>query len=227
VLLFRVPRIQARRVLLCDGTDVLARYLAMALSRRDHDVRLLASPELEAARGDTVVHFAGSPRLWPSDVARFRDSHLARTRGVIAAAQAARARHFVYVSVARPAPIATAFAEICAEAEELVRGSRLNVTILRPWYVVGPGQRWPMLLAPLYWLADFVPAWRDDARRLGLVTLREMIRMLVKAIEQPVVGERVLGVEQIRRGQFEPGGRVPWLRRRRNATLRVLSDRAG
>ena len=155
-------------MLLCDGAGVLGQCLAIALSRRDHDVRLLVPPQLEAGRGDTVVHFAGAPRAWPRDVARFRETHLATTRGAVAAAQAAHVRHFVYVSVAHPAPIAGAFRETCAAAEDLVRGSRLNVTILRPWYVVGPGQRWPIVLAPLYWLVVMGEApTPEDAQKTG------------------------------------------------------------
>ena len=48
--------------------------------------------------------------------------------------------------------------------------SGLNATILRPWYVLGPGRRWPLVLTPLYWLMEAIPSTRDGARRLGLVS---------------------------------------------------------
>jgi nucleoside-diphosphate-sugar epimerase len=42
-----------------------------------------------------------------------------------------------------------------------------------------------LLLAPLYALARRVPAWRDGARRLGLVTLEQMVASIVRAVENP------------------------------------------
>jgi uncharacterized protein YbjT (DUF2867 family) len=76
--------------------------------------------------------------------------------------------------------------------------SGLNSTILRPWYVLGPGHLWPYTLLPLYWLLEHVPATREGARRLGLVKLSEMVRALVAAVESPQAGVRVLEVPQIR-----------------------------
>jgi len=63
--------------------------------------------------------------------------------------------------------------------------ARLTATVLRPWYVIGPGHRWPLLLKPFYAIAELVPAWRGGARRLGLVTLDQMVRAIVRAVEQP------------------------------------------
>ena len=70
---------------------------------------------------------------------------------------------------------------------------------LRPWYVLGPEHRWPYALLPVYWLLERIPGTRDGARRLGLVSLAQMIRALVYAIEKPVHGIRVLGVPEMRK----------------------------
>jgi len=72
-----------------------------------------------------------------------------------------------------------------AEGEEAIRRSALTATILRPWYVIGPGHWWPVALIPFYALAALVPGWREGARRLGLVTLGQMIAALVHAVEKP------------------------------------------
>jgi len=61
----------------------------------------------------------------------------------------------------------------------------VRATILRPWYVVGPGHRWPIILTPLYALAACVPLWRPAAGRLGLVSLEQMTQALVRAVEKP------------------------------------------
>jgi uncharacterized protein YbjT (DUF2867 family) len=85
-----------------------------------------------------------------------------------------------------------------AAAEAHLRASGLNATVLRPWYVLGPGHRWPVVLVPLYWLAEQLPGTRDSARRLGLVTIDQMVAALVHAVEHPVEGITVVEVPEIR-----------------------------
>ena len=77
----------------------------------------------------------------------------------------------------------------------------MNVTIVRPWYVLGPGHRWPYVLLPMYWLCERIPATRDSALRLGLVRLTQMTQTLVSAVENPSIGARFVEVPQIRQGK--------------------------
>ena len=85
-----------------------------------------------------------------------------------------------------------------AEAEKMVRESGMNATILRPWYVLGPGRQWPLLLKPMYWLMERLPSTRESAQRLGVVTLEQMVAALVRSIENPACGVRIFGVPEIR-----------------------------
>ena len=80
----------------------------------------------------------------------------------------------------------------------LIQDRQLNATVLRPWYVLGPGHRWPYALLPFYKLAEWLPFTRDGAHRLGLVTLRQMVLALVEAVEKPAPGVRIVGVPEIR-----------------------------
>ena len=64
--------------------------------------------------------------------------------------------------------------------------------------MVSAGHRWPVVLTPLYKLAAHVPAWREPAQRLGLVTLEQMTAALVHAVEHPATGVRVVEVPTIR-----------------------------
>jgi uncharacterized protein YbjT (DUF2867 family) len=50
---------------------------------------------------------------------------------------------------------------IRAEGEAMIRASGIPATFLRPWYVLGPGHRWPSVLTPLYWLCERIPANAD------------------------------------------------------------------
>jgi uncharacterized protein YbjT (DUF2867 family) len=92
-----------------------------------------------------------------------------------------------------------AYWQACAEAEAFLAQSRLNATVLRPWYVLGPGHGWPYLLLPGYWIAERLAATRETARRLGLVTLDEMAAAIVRAVETPAVGMKIVEVPEIRR----------------------------
>jgi uncharacterized protein YbjT (DUF2867 family) len=107
-------------------------------------------------------------------------------------------RHFVYVSVAHPAPVMKAYIEVRSQCEAMIHQSGMNATILRPWYVLGPGHRWPYFLLPIYTLMELLPSTREGATRLGLVTLGQVVRALVEAVETPAHGVRIVEVPQIR-----------------------------
>jgi uncharacterized protein YbjT (DUF2867 family) len=134
----------------------------------------------------------------PRKAREFRAIDLASLKAALAAAGSARVSHFVYLSVAHPAPVMRPYWEARAEGESLLRATGIPATILRPWYVLGPGHRWAYALVPLYALAELIPAAKAGARRLGLVTRARMIRALVAAVENPPDGVRVLDVPGIR-----------------------------
>lgn len=148
----------------------------------------------------TFVHLVGTPHPNPSKAAEFQRVDRVSIGAAVAAARSAGVRHFVYVSVAHPAPIMQAYIAVRQEGEALVTASGIRATIVRPWYVLGPGHRWPILLVPAYAVLRRIPATRDTAERLGLVTRDAMIAALVRAVETPPIGGvRILDVPDIRR----------------------------
>ena len=151
------------------------------------------------APADAFVQLVGVAHPAPWKGRAFQDVDLPAARAGVEAARAAGVRHFVYVSVAQPAPVMRAYVEARAKGEALVRAAGFpSATILRPWYVVGPGHQWARLLAPAYWAAERFPSTREAARRLGLVTLREMVAALARAVAEPPAGVRVVEVPEIR-----------------------------
>ncbi len=92
------------------------------------------------------------------------------------------------------------------EGEALVRASGIRATILRPWYVLGPGHYWPYAVAPIYRLLERIPATRESARRLGLVRIEDMIAALFDAVEHPPERVRVVGVPEIARSRIQLAG---------------------
>ncbi len=82
--------------------------------------------------------------------------------------------------------------------EEHLAASGLAATVLRPWYVVGPGHLWPVALLPFYGIASLFPRWRATAERLGLVTIGTMVRALAACVHAPSDATRALDVPAIR-----------------------------
>jgi uncharacterized protein YbjT (DUF2867 family) len=215
-------------VFVTGGTGYVGRPLIATLIARGHDVHALVRTGSEgklpagahavigdALAGDsfaaaipagaTVVHLVGTPHPGPSKAAEFVRVDLASIRATVAAATRARAAHLVYVSVAQPAPVMHAYVAARAQGEAAVAAAGLAATVVRPWYVLGPGHYWPYALVPLYALARLVPAWRGQAVRLGLVTLGQMVTALVASVEErPAGGITIVDVPGIRGAQLRP-----------------------
>jgi uncharacterized protein YbjT (DUF2867 family) len=216
---------EKRSVFITGGTGYIGTPLIRELLARGHSVRALvrsgSEKKLPAGCGPVVgnaldpstyadrispchtfVQLVGVSHPGPAKAAQFQLIDRTSGLGAIAAAKSGGIRHFVYLSVAQPAPIMKSYIAVRAECESVLNASGLNFTVLRPWYVLGPGHRWPYALLPVYWLCECIPAARNGARRLGLVSLAQMVRAAVLAIENPSVGGRFIEVPQIRSGIF-------------------------
>jgi uncharacterized protein YbjT (DUF2867 family) len=163
-----------------------------------------ATYEREIKPADTFVHLVGVASPSPRKAKQFLEIDLASATAAIDAAARARVRHFVYVSVAQPAPVMHAYQAARAQAELHLAEAQLHATILRPWYVLGPGRTWPKALLPAYALAERIPGWRSTALRLGLVTIEQMVAALVQSIEDPPYGTQFLTVPDIREARMAP-----------------------
>lgn len=209
------------KVFVTGGTGYLGQRLIPALLKRGHHIQALvrAGSEGNLAAGcsavvgnaldadsyahqvppcDTLVQLVGTPKPNPRKAQQFREVDFRSGLAAVAAAKQARVRHLVYVSVAHPAPMMQAYIQPRVEVEEAIRSNGLNATILRPWYVLGPGHRWPYLILPGYWIMGLIPSKREAVQRLGLVTLKQMIVALVDAVENPAQGIRIVEVPNIR-----------------------------
>ena len=219
--------IAQRNVFITGGTGYMGRALAAQLVERGHQVRALVRPGSEGklptgcevvhgdalragtyaahvSPADTFVHLVGVAHPNPKKAAEFFSIDLKSCQEAVKAAAQARVQHFIYLSVARPAPVMQEYQAVRAEGERLIIESGIPATFVRPWYVLGPGHRWPMLLIPMYALARLYPPTRAGAERLALVTLEQMVRTLAWAVENPAKGRRALEPAHIKRGFGDP-----------------------
>ena len=214
-----------RDVFVTGGTGYIGAALVPALVARGHAVRVLAragsaskvpagamavvGDALDAAAyrdavspADTFIHLVGTPHPAPWKGRQFREIDLVSIEQALDAAVHARVAHFIYLSVAQPAPIMQSYIAVRARGEALLRGRGLARTILRPWYVLGPGHYWPFALAPVYGFLERLRPTREFAQRLGLVGIDEMVAALLDAVEHPPEAERIVGVPEIARARM-------------------------
>jgi uncharacterized protein YbjT (DUF2867 family) len=223
----------SRRVFITGGTGYIGAGVIPVLLERGHRVRALVRPgskaklpaECEVVSGnaldantyrqlirpaDTFIHLVGVGHPSPAKAADFRAIDLVAARAAIDACAELGMQHFIYVSVAHPAPLGMMkdYIAVRVECEEMIQARHLKATILRPWYVLGPGHRWPYALLPFYKLCEWLPFTRNAALRLGLVTIDQLILALVEAVESPAQGTRVVGVPEIRAAELRMGREV-------------------
>jgi uncharacterized protein YbjT (DUF2867 family) len=208
-------------VFITGGTGYIGRHLIPELLGRGHTVRALvrSGSERKLASGalpvpgdaldrftfaqhvapsDTFIQLVGVAHPSPAKAAQFRSVDLVSIRESVAVAREAGIKHFIYLSVAQPAPVMKDYVAVRAEGERLVRESGMRATFVRPWYVLGPDHRWPYLLLPLYWLWMLAPKSRQTAHRLYPVKLRNVVRAIAGAVDHPPERIRIIEAPEMR-----------------------------
>jgi uncharacterized protein YbjT (DUF2867 family) len=167
-------------IFVTGGTGYIGQHLIPLLIARGHRVRVLARAS-SASRvpagattmigdalnadsiagalraGDTVIHLVGTPHPSPTKADQFDRVDLMSIRCTVEAAKRVGISHLIYVSVAQPAPIMAHYLLVRSLGETMIREAELTASIVRPWYVLGPGHWWPKAIQPLYKLAEFFP----------------------------------------------------------------------
>lgn len=145
------------------------------------------------------VQLLGVPHPSPKKAKQFTEIDLRSVKASADAATIAGVTHFVYISVAMaPSKLMAAYQAVRQEGEAYCENKNLSCTFIRPWYVLGPGHYWPILLLPLYGIAELVPSWRQKARTMALVTLGQVLRTLINTVEAEPVPIRIIDTRQIR-----------------------------
>lgn len=126
----------------------------------------------------------------PAKKEQFKQIDLVSVKEAALAATMAGAAHFIYVSVSQyPSSIMKDYQQVRAEGESILTQSGIPSSFIRPWYVLGPGHWWPIVLVPFYELFSLFPAYKEKTTEQGLVTIHQIIETLLFAIRNPAPGK--------------------------------------
>lgn len=227
------------RVAITGGFGFIGASLAARLVELEHEVVILGRrssplsmpPGMTFVQGgleeeflsralagcDACVHSAGINREIGAQT--FASVHVGGTANVIASCRKVQVDKLVYLSFLRARPnCGSSYHESKWAAEELVRSSGLDFTVLRPGVVFGKGDHMvdhmvrAFLTFPVFGLIGC-----DDAVRLRPIALADMVRVIVAALldaqlsrqTYSVVGPDDVSLAQAARLVAEALGRRP------------------
>ena len=196
------------RIFLAGGTGFVGAHLVKALRERGHELRLLAhtrssSPAIgieqiegdvtcpetfeQAVRGcDAVINLVGIIREFPSRGITFERLHVQATANMLAASRKAGIRRYLQMSALGTRPNAVSlYHKSKFRAEELVRSSGLDATILRPSIIYGPKDAFINMLAAQLRLAPVMPVIGSGLYRLQPIHADDVARCFALALEMP------------------------------------------
>lgn len=163
---------------------------------------LNADTYVHAIKPATIfIHLIGVAHPSPAKKEQFYKIDLVSAQQAAIAAKATGIEHFIYLSVAQhPTSIMKDYQEVRAQGEKLLLNTGIKSSFIRPWYVLGPGHWWPLVLKPFYLLAKLFPSLKEKAEKLDTVTINQMIQTLQYAITHPPANNiSVYDVQDIKR----------------------------
>lgn len=213
-----------KKIFITGGTGYIgSRLIKKLLRRRDYEIIALCRPgsEKKIASGcnivygnaldatsfseyvrgcDTLVHLVGVAHPSPSKKEQFINIDLRSIQQSITAAKQNDVKKIIYLSVAGyPTQIMKDYQLARAKGELMLRESKIPGIVVRPWYVIGPGHWWPLLLKPLYLLARVTRKYKTGAKKLDTVTIRQILNTLEHGIAEETNAIRYYEVEDIKK----------------------------
>lgn len=197
------------RVFVTGGTGFVGSEVLRQLTAAGHQVRALVregseeklAAEVEVHNGDVtapdsfagalaecdaVIHLVGIIREFPDKGITFQKLHVASTRHLLTAAREQGVKRYLHMSANGARPDAEArYHQTKWAAEELVRSSPLDWTILRPSLIFGPNGEFVDMLAELIRKLPVVPVIGKGRYKMQPVAREQVAATFVKALERP------------------------------------------
>jgi uncharacterized protein YbjT (DUF2867 family)/membrane protease YdiL (CAAX protease family) len=193
------------RIAVAGGSGFVGRHVVEALRARGHAVLVLARGRRGTPLGaelvvcdlahdpvpaerlhgcDAVVNLAGIKR--EAGPQTFDAVHVQATRRLLAACAEAEVRRFVHVSVVCSRPDARSpYHDTKWRAEEAVRASGLDFTILKPAVIYGPGDDMVTHLVRMIRFASLFPVVGRGDSILQPVDVRDVAEAVAAALDRP------------------------------------------
>jgi uncharacterized protein YbjT (DUF2867 family)/membrane protease YdiL (CAAX protease family) len=208
------------KVVVAGGSGFLGSHVVERLQVDGHDVAILARGRRAAPEGVTlvrcdlgrqplpmgalegaqaIVNLAGIKR--EAGTQTFEAVHVEATRRLLEAARALGVRRFVHVSVvcSRPDP-RSGYHETKWRAEELIRGSGLPFTILKPGVIYGSGDDMLTHLIKMIRFAPVFPVVGQGRSLLQPVDVRDVAEAVAAALLSPTAAGQsydIVGPERV------------------------------
>jgi len=196
------------RIFVAGGTGFVGEHLVAALREKGHEVGLLVHrrnsqtaggihqaegdvTRLEtfeqAVRGcDAVINLVGIIRESPSRGITFERLHVQATANMLEATRMAGIRRYLQMSALGTRPDAVSrYHQTKFRAEELVRSSGLDYTILRPSLIYGPKDAFINMLAGHIRLGPVMPVIGSGSYRLQPIHADDVARCFALALGMP------------------------------------------
>lgn len=200
------------KIFISGGTGFVGGHVVREFLSRGHEVRLLMhrrSPGLsgtEQVQGDVTrlesfgdalsgcraaINLVGIIREFPARGITFERLHVQATANMLAATQTAGIRRFVQMSALGARFDASGYHVSKFRAEELVRDSGLEWTIMRPSLIFGPGDSFINILAGQLRHFPLVPVIGDGRYRLQPIYADDVARCFALSLERPETIHRI------------------------------------
>jgi len=143
------------------------------------------------------IHMVGVAHPSPRKKQQFVEIDLKSIQESVRAARDKGIEHFIYISVA-PSEIMRDYSNVRMQGEKVIYEKFSKATFIRPFYVLGPGHYWPLMLTPLFKILSLSKSGKRRAEKLGLVWIGQMVNTLVWVVENPADAIRILEVKDIK-----------------------------
>jgi len=200
------------KIFISGGTGFVGGHVIHELLKGGHEVRLLvhrrvpANKGVEQIEGDVtrlesfargaegcqaVINLVGIIREFPSRGITFERLHVQATNNVLAAAKKAGVRRFLQMSaLGTRVDAVSAYHASKFRAEEFVRESGLDWTILRPSLIYGPKDAFINMLASQLRLAPVMPIIGSGRYRLQPIHADDVARCFALSLDkQETIGQ--------------------------------------